>query len=442
MAADREGRRFVWLVLALTLLALALRAAYFLGAQVPDAVRGDILDYWAYAWNLVHHGVFSHAPAGPAPPPPDSWRGPGYPFFLSLCLRLAGEDAPRALAIAQWLQMGIGALLVPLTVALGRAWLPRNLALLAGLAVALWPHLVVFASTLRSETLFAFGLLPSWWLLSLAQQRDDWRLGLASGVVAGLGALVNPVLMLFPPVLAALLALRGQRRVALASFAAFALLAGAWSARNAGLPEQASAADRARTNLVQGSWPLMHAAMNDRFRNEYAAGYFDNIEREVRAMNEDPAAGYRHLAERLSSNPADYAHWYLLAKPWLLWDWSVRVGWGDVYFLETYRSPFERVPVLRALHRSAKALNPLVFALALAAALYSLGTLLRLRSASPEALARLQVALLCCYVTAVHTVLQAEPRYAIAYRPFELLLAVSALALVAQAWGRRRSRAG
>ena len=439
MAADREGRRFPWLVLALTLLALVLRAAYFTGSQVASPIVGDIVDYWSYAWNLVQHGVFSHAPPGPAIPAPDSWRGPGYPFFLAVCLRLAGGDMTGGVVVAQWAQLFLGALLVPLTCALGRNWLSRNFALFAGLLVAVWPHLVVFASTLLSETLLASLLLLMMWLGSLAQQRRDWRLALAAGAVAGCAALVNPLVLLFPPVLALLLLVRGERRVALACLGAFALVAGAWSLRNAGLPSEASAADRARTNLVQGSWPLFHAANNDRFDNEIAAAYYANIEREVQLLNSNPEAGYAQIGARLREEPGAYAYWYLLAKPWLLWDWSVRVGWGDVYFLQTTRSPFERVPVFRALHAVAKALNPLVFALALAAALWSLATLLRPRQASPEALARLQVALLCCYVTAVHTVLQAEPRYAVAYRPLELLLAVSAIALAAQAWTRRRA---
>jgi hypothetical protein len=51
--------------------------------------------------------------------------------------------------------------------------------------------------------------------------------------------------------------------------------------------------------------------------------------------------------------------------------------------------------------------------------------------------ALLHAALLFAYVTAVHVVLQAEPRYSVAYRPIELLLAVAALAMAAQ-WLRSR----
>jgi hypothetical protein len=436
MAAVPEGRRFVFLVAALALLAFALRVSYFLGAQVDVPLRGDVLEYWNYALNLVRFGVFSAADPGTLAPAPDAWRSPGYPAFLAACLRLA-PDPDRGFVLAQWLQMLLGAALVPMTVALGRRWLARSWALLAGFAVAVWPHLVVFASTLLSETLFAFALLLAAWLASLAQSRDSPRVAAAAGFAAGGAALVNPLVLLFPPLWAGLLAWRGQRRVALGFLLAFAFVAGAWELRNAGLGGGAGAAQRAQTNFVQGSWPLYHSALNDRFDNEIAAAYFGQVEEEVRDMHANPRAGLAEVGARLRASPGEYLRWYLLEKPWLLWDWSVRVGWGDVYFLQTQRSPFERVPVLHALHAGAKALNPIVFALALAAAFYSLGSLRRLRSRSPAALARLQVALLCCYVTAVHVVLQAEPRYAVAYRPLELLLAVSALALAVDAWHRR-----
>ena len=439
MAADREGRRFYWLVLALSLLALELRAAYFTGSTVASPIVGDIVEYWRYAWNLVHHGVYSHAAAAQGAPAPDAWRGPGYPFFLSLCLRLAGGDMAGGVAVAQWTQILLGTALVPLSIALGRTWLSRAQALCAGAAVALWPHLVVFASTLLSETLFALLLLLSLWLLALAQQRGSWKWALAGGFVAGLAELVNPLLLLFPPVLALLLALRGDRRLALGFLGAFLLVAGAWSLRDAGLPASAGAAERARTNFVQGSWPLFHAAHNDRFHDPIAAEYYAAIEREIALVNADPRAGYAQVGARLRAEPVAYAYWYLLAKPWLLWDWSVRIGWGDVYFLQTTRSPFTTSAIFRVLHATAKALNPLVFALALAATFWSLRVLPRLRGASPAALARLQVALLCCYVTAVHVVLQAEPRYAVAYRPLELLLAASAVALALQAWRARKA---
>ena len=88
MAAVPEGRRFLLLASALTLLALALRVSYFLGAQVEAPIRGDILEYWNYALNLVRFGVFSGAdPLTGAPAPVDP------PQLAELGLRLAGPPA-------------------------------------------------------------------------------------------------------------------------------------------------------------------------------------------------------------------------------------------------------------------------------------------------------------------------------------------------------------
>jgi hypothetical protein len=55
----------------------------------------------------------------------------------------------------------------------------------------------------------------------------------------------------------------------------------------------------------------------------------------------------------------------------------------------------------------------------------------------PAQLTAAIVALFCVYVTLLHTVFQAEPRYSIPYRPFELLLTCMALAAIL-AWSRRR----
>ena len=134
------------------------------------------------------------------------------------------------------------------------------------------------------------------------------------------------------------------------------------------------------------------------------------------------------------------ADWYLLRKPWLLWSWPVRIGWGDIYFLETRRSPFDRVPTLRVVRAAFVALNPVVFGLALAGALYFLAGVARRPRSREVPLALLQVALLFAYVTAVHAVLQAEPRYAVAYRPFEVLLAGAALVAALAWWRQRRPR--
>jgi hypothetical protein len=429
---------------AIALLALALRVAYFLGAEVRYPIRGDIVEYWNYAQNLAAHGVFSKAPFGDAAPAPDAWRSPGYPAFLALCLKVAGTGE-GAVALVQWTQLLLGALLAPLAYLMSRRWLPASAALGAAFAVAAWPHLVVFASTMLSETLFAFALGVALVLAARAHERGGLALGAGAGLAFGGATLVNPMLGLFPWVVAATMAWRRRARVAAALLLGFLAVTGAWSLRNAGLGDAPTAATRLQTNLVQGSYPLLLAAVNDARRDPIAADYLAHVEAETKAMHADPRAGVAALLDRVAGEPAEYARWYLLEKPWALWDWGVRIGWGDIYFLETKRSPYARQPVFAAMRRVAKALNPVVFALALLAMLLAARHALRRDvpvPAPPGAeFAWLQLALLFAYVTAVHAVLQAEPRYAVAYRPVELVLAMAAAAALA-GWLRARWRGG
>jgi len=436
--SDPHSRaRFVTLTAAITLLALLLRVLYLWTAQVDFPIRGDALGYWTYAWNLATHGTFSSSPPEAATTVPDTFRGPGYPLFLAICMKLAA--APEdALGLAQAAQILVGCALVPLTIALARFWLSRPTALLVGLLVALWPHLIVFSSTLLSETLFAFMLLSLVVTACAAQLRNNRALGFCSGLLAGLAYLVNPVVMLFPPAMVVLLAWRHQARVGLSLLLGFALVAGAWGLRNANLQDSSGSGQRASMNLVEGSWPRYHDAHNDESINEYARSVADAIREEEQLMFRDPRAGFNSMLSRFRGDPSYYLKWYFLQKPYLLWDWRIRIGWGDIYFAETYNSPFERNAALRAMHALFRWANPFLFGLAM---LGSLACLARGARHEAEPFAQVMVAIFFIYITGVHTVFQAEPRYSIAYRPFEILLAVSTLAAV-MGWlmGRMRSR--
>jgi hypothetical protein len=441
LRVDRTGV----IVLGITLLALVLRVVYFLGAEVDTPIRGDILEYWRYARNLVHYGVFSAA-APDVAPLPDDYRGPGYALFLALFHWLANGDEDAALAMAQWSQILVGTALVPLTMAVGRRWLPLGWAIAAGALVAVWPHLVVFASTLLSETLFAFMILLAWLLLARAQAADSARQAAVAGLVAGFATLVNPLLALLPPVLAAVLALRRQWRCAAAFALLFVVVEGAWAWRNAAVVEHPSGTQRALVNLVQGSWPSFLSAMNFRDKHPAAQEYVDVVVAESERMHADPAATFAAMGARFRGEPGLYARWYLYDKPLLLWDWSIRIGYGDIYYHGTLRSPYERMPVLIAMRAACLALNPVLLALAVLATLAVAWRAVRRRwpagaaAAAPQ-FAPLVVALCFVYVTAIHAVLQGEPRYAVAYRPLEFLLAVSALAWAVAWWRARGARA-
>jgi 4-amino-4-deoxy-L-arabinose transferase-like glycosyltransferase len=431
----RETRQFRWLVFAVFLLALAVRLAYLFGARVDYPIRGDIVQYVNYAWNMVNHGTFSMAAPGAEQVPADAFRGPGYPALLALSMWLAGAGKNWYI-LAVIVQVVIGALLAPLATAWARLWLARGAALCVGFLVALWPHMIVLAGTLLSETVFCASLLLFLYLSGLAERFRNEKLAVAAGFAGGMAYLVNPLAVFFPPAVAALLFLRRQRRVAVVMFVMFAVLAGAWAVRNAMHPGMQGARDRAAVNFVEGSWPLYHKAVNARFEHAEAAEMIAAITAEERLMVRAPGAGVRAVAARIAADPVWYAKWYLLEKPYSLWGWWIAIGWGDVYFLQTTNSPFDRQLVFRAIHESFRYANPAFFGLAVLAAVITF--VRHRRDPSSEAFSVLLAAGFFLYVSVVHTLLQADPRYAVAYRPMEIALAVTACVAIARYLSSRR----
>ena len=428
-------RAFAMAVAGIFLVALGLRVAYFLQAEVAHPVRGDIAEYFAYAYNLVEHATFSSAAPGSAAWPPDAWRGPGYPAFLAACLKLAGSQE-GGYRLAVWLQLLLSAAVAPGAVAWTRRWLPRGGALAVGAMVAIWPHQVVFASTLLSETVFGALLLACAWLGARA---DGARGGAAAGLASGAATWVNPLALLLAPIYSLLLWREGRTRAAVALLVVHLLCAGAWSARNAMHPGMRGNWERASANLVQGSWPLYHAAYNARRQHPEARELLLQIAAEEQLIAADPEAGLAAVGSRIASAPAQAARWYVLEKPYALWSWWVRIGWGDVHYLQTGRTPYKTSAFFRATHWACRTATPALFVLALAAAL--LAWRRRSEADSGARLALRLAAALFLYVTVVHAVLQADPRYAVAYRPFELALAVTALVMAARAWRRWRHAA-
>lgn len=123
-----------------------------------------------------------------------SHRGPGYPAFLAIVYKLSGLEW-RLLA-ARLAQAFVGATLAPLTYYLGRRLFPEraSAARFGGLAMAVYPMLLVYPLALASENLFiplvAAGLLA---LLYAAEKGDD-RLYVVAGLLFGLATLTRSII--------------------------------------------------------------------------------------------------------------------------------------------------------------------------------------------------------------------------------------------------------
>lgn len=426
-------RRWIWpTALALvTLLALGLRLYYVSTAMVIDPLRGDAAQYYAYAWNLFHHGVFAGNPPGASVLTPSNYRDPGYPLFQAFWMACLGNGSLWYAAMLMS-QAVLGALTVTCAMQLGRRWLDWRWATAAGVLMAVWPHNITIAGDLLTETLFGFLCALAMLLCARACDRESLPWIILAGLCFGAAALTNAVLLPFGVLLALYLAWRHHvtRKVWVCLLVGALVLPGAWAIRNSQLPVQTpahSSMGRALQNLVQGSWPGYHAAYKAAIikHDVQARHTLDAIDAETRLFQSHPQQGIASMARRLGQHPWHSLAWYVLEKPHQLWGWRIGIGQNDIYVYPTIHSPFQTQPLMRAMISLCQTINPLLAVLMLACLVM---TLLRRGpwETRPDGRAMLEATLaLLVFVTLVYGILQSDSRYAIPFRSFEMLLAMA-----------------
>jgi 4-amino-4-deoxy-L-arabinose transferase-like glycosyltransferase len=414
----RQAERAV-LVGIVVAVAAALRWGFVATATVHKPLRADAGEYARYAANLAEHGVFSLAAT--VPPPPDSFRSPGYPFVLAVCRWLGGENGWYALAIG--LQVALGTLTVLLCYRLARQLLGFGPALLAAAACAASPHLVVAPAYVLTECVTTFVVTAGLWITLGATSAVRRAAGAA---VLGLAVLCNESL-LFLPFVALAATWRNGRRAALACAAMALLPFAAWSVRNAAQPLARHGSERAVASVSHGSYPGMV------FRDPRWFGYPYREDPAQPAMAASWGSLWAVLGPRTAAEPWRYAGWYLLEKPVWLWGWNLVQG-RDVLVYEVANSPYERQPVMAASHALMRVLHaPLM----LAAALTAVAAVLLRRRVRWElwALGATAVVGTLAYLPVIP-----DPRYLQPVRPLLFVLAACGLASCA-AWVGARVRA-
>lgn len=420
-----------WLVIiTCSVLALVLRLYYVNVTIVDHPIRGDATAYYAYAWNLLHDGVFSQVFPGDGPPIADSYRDPGYPLLIAAVMHLVGSESwyPALLD----LQALLGTVTIFLTLVLGRRWLSWPWLAGVGVLMAIWPHSITSASYLLTETLCGFLATLGIVLSSLPVARSR-AVALAAGLVLGAAGLTNAILLPFGVILAGCLAVSRAvpRNAAVALLLGSLLLPGIWAVRNASLPVTANATTatstgRALQNFVQGSWPEYHDAWRQSLAGDSeAVEVMRRIDGEIAGVVAAPSRGIQTVARRLASDPLHYFQWYA-RKPMLFWGWSIRIGAGDVFIYPVVWSPYLSSAPFALMAALAHALNPWAF---LCAIVFCCLTVIRPAMRNED---RLPSVILLLYVTAIYWLLQSEPRYSIPFRPLQLLAAVTMLACLWQ----------
>ncbi len=207
------------------IVAMALYSAASAQGLDPALLTGDSRGYVQLAENLLQGRGFTVATT--APFYPESFRTPGYPFFLAALYNVVGSWG--AVLFVQAVLLSI---LPVLLYMLFRRYHERA-AFWGSLIFAVEPIRLFYGASLLSDELFACVLLVS----LIALQRKGWRSVLAAGVLLGVSMWIRPISLFLPLVYAAwlLCTLRPYKQALLQGLAlcvAAYLVVLPWSLRN------------------------------------------------------------------------------------------------------------------------------------------------------------------------------------------------------------------
>ena len=399
----RSAERAV-LVGCVLAIAAVLRTAFAVCAHVQTPLAADAGQYAQYALNLCEHGTFSLANA--VPPPPDSFRSPGYPGFLLVCRWCGGAAHWQAVAIAA--QVVLGVLTVLALYRCVRAWSGFGSALLAACLVALSPHLVVSCSYLLTECVTTAALTIGFWLVGGARSRAR---RVAAATVFAVAVLCNEALLPVPLVVGIVWWQRQRWHAVMFSLLSLVPFA-AWTARNQLTEMSLRGGERAVASISHGSYPGMV------FGDDPASfGYPYRFDPEQPRFGSSWPDLRRVLSERIHEAPARYATWFLCEKPLWLWSWGLVQG-DDVLVYDVSGSPYERHAMMRATHTWMRWLHAPLMLLAALGAGFALLRAGRSPSWMPAAMAGTVLV-----VTAVYLPVIPDPRYLQPVRPLVFGLA-------------------
>jgi dolichyl-phosphate-mannose-protein mannosyltransferase len=175
----------------------------------------------------------------------------GYSGLLGLTYRIAGDGqftAPVVNAVA-------GALLAAAVYRLARHTTTESRALAAGLLVAVYPGLVLYAALLMTEPVAALALCAAALAAAWARPRP-WQRALLAGVLLGLGTLVRPQSILCAPAIGLFLPAGQRLRAALVATGVAIAVVAPWTARNCLVMDGcAFVSTNGGWNLAIGSFP-------------------------------------------------------------------------------------------------------------------------------------------------------------------------------------------
>lgn len=385
--------------------------------RIDHPIRGDASDYFAYAYNIKVHGIYSHDLPSAGMPHPDALRAPAYPAMISLLLDETNVE--KTLANVFYFQALLGVITVLIYLSLFRRLMPPLWALSAGIVTAISPHLINASVYLLTETLFTLLVGMHLFALERALRLRQVRWAFAAGLMLALSLLTRPTTqyLVFVYLLAfAIWTGRDWRNygkyllwLALPTIIAFS----AWSIRNQMAIGQSSDPTLTASFLHHGMYPNM--MYQDRVETYGYPYRFDPLTAEIGGNVSKTLAV---IADHFKHEPTRYSKWYLIGKPTQFFAWDLTESVGDAFVYAPLKTPYVGNKLFESTHAIAAFLHPFLILLSLVGIYYAF-----VRKDLTASL----LSLVLLYFVALHMIGAPFPRYSIPLRPINYGLAFYAL---------------
>jgi len=122
-------------------------------------------------------------------------------------------------------------------------------------------------------------------------------------------------------------------------------------------------------------------------------------------------------------NPAKYLGWYLLGKPFSLWQWGLIQSHDEIHIYPIRKSIFTSAQLAKIINQGSKAAHVALFPLAMIGVILVASGINRSSTQRAPYLAVI-VAVILTYWSILHTALLSLPRYGIPMRSLLYLMAI------------------
>jgi hypothetical protein len=406
-------------MLMVFLIGLFLRLESGVDTVVVGPLRADAGNYFAYAYNLRHFGVYSMENKTSmdlaSTVNPDALRPPGYPLLLTLFMDNSNiEKVLGKIVVAQVL---LSALTVVLSFLFFRRLVPASWSVAACMLVALCPHLIVYNSFLLTETLFCFTMVL--FAILVAGQispQSRWSALLVGGVL-GVASLVRPGIQYFCLILPLFYLFQYGRRKGLQFsgifLLGFTIVVSPWFIRNLSVLHKTSDNTLMIGFLHHGIYP------NFTFEGQPRSfGYPYRYDPRSSEISRSVSSVLEEIARRFHDDPLRHLKWYVLEKPVCFWSWESGQEYRDCFIYPVSSSPYFTVSYFRWTHHLMKVIHwPLVVLSLVGSVLVWIPAVAGSISERRIFAARF-ASLIILYFTSIHMIGVPDARYSIPLRPF------------------------